>query len=1061
MNMRRMSRWIFAVAAMAAAARAQHYSIVPVPGAPHGIFTMMQDSHSALWLGTIDDVFRFDGEHFYSLRPYGFPRETPNSFAEDSDGAIWIATQGTDANGGPGRGGLYRYQAGRVEKIHDGDGLTVVALAPGIVIASAGTEVNGKPSYGDLLLFRKSQDHWAAATLQVKRADHLTLDHQGNLLFPCPGGWCEIAHQQLLDWRDASSPLAVQQHAGNPMIERVLRDRFGCVWMRAEAFGSYQCPADPQPKLLPSSVSQYDNGAHLEETSDGSVFMLVALALGRPGAFHIAIGYNGIPDDMDTAMVAKDGTIWIGAGSGLYRFNYPFRLEYWDKENGIASATSILRVGQDIFAADGGIVKLAPNRRQWTQFPGSFSLGGTLTAGPNGTLLAATRGYIAQLGPDGKILAQSPLPDDRSAGSFLVRTPPGEIWLGRNRMNRVIKQGNRFNVLEENLPEAVVVSMQYDDAHNTLWACHGNELLYRKNGAWGRITQQDGLLNLSCSAIGFETNGDVWVGYGAEAFSWIQNPASGHPIVRNFTQGLNTVAANQGVHFLSVDRRGRLWRGNEVLYLAASDAAKAGNWIRLDERDGLPPPIVSGNPFVSDPDGSVWFGTATGMAHFSPPEDFATTFPAPPVFIAGFTLAQGAATSADSIGPVPRNSIVVAHIGSLQFDRRGALHIRYRLLPGQTDWTYTDNLNPMLGKLGWGRHTLQVQAQLATGPWSPLSDHRLSVLWPFWFSLPFLLLLGTAGAGIGLGAVQWNKRQRFKREITLPDLSAWRMEALSPETERLIGTVIDGRYEIGHVLSVGGFATVARARDLGNDGQQCAIKIFRYELGDQAWVRHRFAQEVAALERLSHPNIVKITGHGWVSTGAPFLVMEFVHGESLRERLEQGALPRKQIAVFLRQIAGALQLLHRSMIYHRDLKPENLMIRTKDESDEQIVLIDFSIAIVKSPDQTFHGISRVAGTLDYMAPEQVIGYADAGTDIYSLAKIVIEMLTGLRWTELFPSATLDLPDQIRAYFVANSSVFKQDSVDLIVTALAFDPAHRPKDAVAFAEPIIRDLDRGS
>lgn len=86
----------------------------------------------------------------------------------------------------------------------------------------------------------------------------------------------------------------MQQHAGNPMIERVLRERFGCVWLRAEAFGSYQCPAEPHPKLLPSSVSQYDTGAHLEETSDGSVFLLEALALGRPGGFQIAVGYNGM-----------------------------------------------------------------------------------------------------------------------------------------------------------------------------------------------------------------------------------------------------------------------------------------------------------------------------------------------------------------------------------------------------------------------------------------------------------------------------------------------------------------------------------------------------------------------------------------------------------------------------------------------------------------------------------------------------------------------------------------------------------------------------------------------
>lgn len=1057
----RVSRWIVLAVFAAVAARAQHYPIQAVPGAPHGIFTMMQDSESALWLGTIDDVLRFDGQHFYSLRPFGFPKETPNSFAEDSDGGIWIATQGTDVNGGPGRGGIYRYRAGHIDKIYDGDGLTVAAFAPGIVVASVGTEINGRPTYGDLLLFRRSQGRWFAAKLLDKRAHHLTLDSKGNVLFPCPGGWCEIEHKQVLDWLDANGAIEVAQHAGNPMVERVLRDRFGCLWFRAEAVGSYQCPTDPQPKVLSQGFSQYDASAHLEETAEGSVFMLVPLLLGRPGAFHIAVGYNGIPDDMDTAMVARDGTIWIGAGSGLYHFNYPFRLEYWDKENGIASTTSILRIGRDIFAADGSILKLDSNRIHWTQLPGSDSLGGTLTPGPGNTLLAATRGFVAQLDTDGKILAQSALPDDQSPGSYVVRTNAGEIWLGRNGMNRVTERGKQFALHAEDLPEAKVVSILDDHAHDALWACDGNELYFRKNGVWGKIAQQEGLLNFDCTAIGAEANGDIWMGYNAGAFSWIQKPASGHPIVRNYTPGINTVAANQGVHFLSVDQRGWLWRGNDVLYVVAPEAAEAGDWVRLDERDGLAPPIVSGNPFLADSDGSVWFGTSTGIAHFSPSQDFATTFPAPPVFISGFTVAQGASTPADTVGNLPRNTNVVAHVGSLQFDRRANLRIRYRLLPDQSAWTYTDNLDPSLGKLGWGRHRLQVQAQLATGPWSPLVEQPLAVPWPFWFFWPAFLLIGTGGAGIGVGAAQWRKRQRFKHELVLPDLSAWRMEAISPDAERLIGTVIDGRYEIGHILSVGGFATVARARDLNNDGQLCAIKVFRYELADQAWVRHRFAQEVAALERLSHPNIVRITGQGWVVSGAPFLAMEFIHGESLRERLEMGALPKSQVAAFLRQIADALNLLHRSAIYHRDLKPENLMIRKSIGSEEQIVLIDFSIAIVKSPDQTFHGISRVAGTLEYMAPEQVIGYADAGTDIYSLAKILMEMFTGLRWTELFPAATLDLPDQIRAYFNANSGAFRPDSIDLIVAALAFDPARRPKDTIAFAAPIIRDLEQKS
>ena len=332
---------------LAATSFAQHFPILAVPGSPHAIFTMMQDSRSALWLGTIDDVIRFDGERFYSLRPYGFPRETPNSFAEDKDGGIWITTQGTDANGGTGRGGVYRYQAGRVIKVFSGDGLSVAAISPELMVASVATELSAKPAFGDLILFHKSGNNWIPATLLERQANHLTVDHQGNLLFPCPGGWCEISRQRLLAWADTGSSPAVQRHAGSPVIERVLRDRFGCLWFRAEAFASYQCPADAQPKLIPASISQTDTSAHLEETADGSIFMLVSLALGRPGAFHIATSDSGLPEPMGTAIVAKDGTIWIGAANGLYRFMHPFQVETWDQLN-LRMPVSILRNGRDL-----------------------------------------------------------------------------------------------------------------------------------------------------------------------------------------------------------------------------------------------------------------------------------------------------------------------------------------------------------------------------------------------------------------------------------------------------------------------------------------------------------------------------------------------------------------------------------------------------------------------------------------------------------------------------------------------------------------------------------------
>ncbi|SPE36842.1 hypothetical protein SBA3_2500006 [Candidatus Sulfopaludibacter sp. SbA3] len=141
--------------------------------------------------------------------------------------------------------------------------------------------------------------------------------------------------------------------------------------------------------------------------------------------------------------------------------------------------------------------------------------------------------------------------------------------------------------------------------------------------------------------------------------------------------------------------------------------------------------------------------------------------------------------------------------------------------------------------------------------------------------------------------------------------------------------------------------------------------------------------------------------------------MEFIEGGTLRDLLDAGPLPWVRAASLLWQAAGALEQIHANGIYHRDLKPENLMLRRGAPPDEDLVLIDFSIAIVKEPDQTIHGLSRAAGTIYYMAPEQAVGFATAATDVYSLAKVLLEMLTGQRLSALLPNASMDLPERVR------------------------------------------------
>lgn len=1049
---------------------AQHYAILPTPNSPHDIGALMQDSRSRLWLGTADDVLCFDGVNFYSIRPYGFPRESVNSLAEDSAGGVWIGTQGKDISH---PGGLYRYSGHHVEKILTADIRSVVTIAPGMMLVSFGLEL--ADDFGDLYRIREEHGVWKPEQLKNAAATHLTVDRHGAALYPCPGGWCELSRQQILEWPHSGTDPHLHVLFGKSLPNRVLRDRSGCIWFRGEITANYYCgdydaayPNDASPPrgfpLVPDEMLSADSHKQITEAPDGSILLLdsARVVLGRPGSFRNASPRNGMPiTNLNTALVARDGTIWLGCSGGLYRFMYPFQLEYWTQDNGVDSPFFVSRIGDKVLASNAGISLLDRSRAYWSPWVDPKQVGTVVhfVEGPGNSIYAASliRG-VAQIGQSGHVLAKSVV---GPGGARLAQDAQGHTWLAGTGVTLVTRQDHRLLLNPQGVSDGVSLDMVYDPERKRLWACHDHEVDMLAENHWTHITPKDDLRNHICFSIAVLPNGEAWVSYGdtpeilrigADSFGHVE---------------LNTIAASDqpaATAFLKTDRRGWLWRGSDKAredYVATPAAAARGDWLRLDTQDGFPVPGGNQNSFSGDTDGSVWFASDNTVVHFNPANDFAEHFPVPSVYVSGLAIGSAAPVLADTLQPIPHGRSIEAVFGSLQFDRRNALRLRYRVLPDQQNWTETRDLRLALGKRKTGVHTIELQGRLLTGDWSETQRASFTVLRPAWLSWPALFLLGAGGSGAGAGLSQWRKRRRFRREAVLPDISAWRLGALSLETEDLIGTTVDGRYEIGHILAVGGFATVARARDRQEGGKLCAIKIFRYELADRAWMRHRFEQEVTALEQLSHPNIVRISGHGEVDTGAPYLVMEFIEGRSLRELLDQGPLLPRRIAAILRQAAGALAALHERSIFHRDLKPENLMIRADDDNAEQLVLIDFSIAIVKSVDETFHGISRVAGTMGYMAPEQVIGYADASTDIHALAKIVIEMLTGSRWTAIIPEGTLDMTGFVLTYFGSHPHGLTGGAIAMLAAALAFDPSRRPASANTFSIPIIRDLDGAS
>jgi len=210
-----------------------------------------------------------------------------------------------------------------------------------------------------------------------------------------------------------------------------------------------------------------------------------------------------------------------------------------------------------------------------------------------------------------------------------------------------------------------------------------------------------------------------------------------------------------------------------------------------------------------------------------------------------------------------------------------------------------------------------------------------------------------------------------------------------------------GPYEIVSRVGSGGMGEVFRARDTRLD-RTVAIKILPAEFADNAELRTRFEREARTISQISHPHICALHDVGRAE-GVEYLVLEFIEGETLGDRIARGPLPIPDVLRFGSQIASALACAHRAGIVHRDLKPGNVMI-TKSGAK----LLDFGIArsspaAAPAADEqaTRHGpltqAGTILGTLQYMSPEQLSGEeVDSRSDIFALGAVLYEMLTGHR-----------------------------------------------------------------
>lgn len=273
------------------------------------------------------------------------------------------------------------------------------------------------------------------------------------------------------------------------------------------------------------------------------------------------------------------------------------------------------------------------------------------------------------------------------------------------------------------------------------------------------------------------------------------------------------------------------------------------------------------------------------------------------------------------------------------------------------------------------------------------------------------------------------------------------------------GSVIRGKYRVLQQVGVGGMATVYQAEHV-HFNEICALKVINSAMVHDEALVERFLREAVLTRKLRHPHAVRVDDIDRAEDGSPFMVMEFLEGQTLHEVLHyEGPLPYNRVCIIAGQVASALHAAHEIGIIHRDIKPSNItIVKTPDGADCAKVL-DFGIAKLKEAridhayenDFTLTVAGMVVGTPAYVSPEQAVGKRgseiDRRSDVYSFAVLVYQMLTNklplnAETEEQFVVAHARvLPDQITDHLPD----MPPPVAEMIMRCLSKSPDDRPWD----------------
>jgi serine/threonine-protein kinase len=284
-----------------------------------------------------------------------------------------------------------------------------------------------------------------------------------------------------------------------------------------------------------------------------------------------------------------------------------------------------------------------------------------------------------------------------------------------------------------------------------------------------------------------------------------------------------------------------------------------------------------------------------------------------------------------------------------------------------------------------------------------------------------------------------------------------------PYSSELLGTLIGGKYRLLRAVGHGGMGSVFKSENIAI-GKTVALKLLHRNLADDSIVVQRFQREARITVSIGHRNIVEVLDMGQEPSGAPFIVMEYVRGRSLKKLLsEEGPIQVERACRILGQVLEALAATHKCGVVHRDLKPENVLLTPRAGEPDFVKVFDFGIStFVESAAERERRIDLTPtgytmATPFYASPEQIRGAKgrDPRVDIYAVGVMLFELLTGHR---PYAGANLaDLCERILSGELTPLRAFRKDVPEALELALRRALALSPRDRFQTANDFLAAL----